>query len=89
VLPDVCNYVCCAGCGLLYLCVSSVLAACTATMCIKCAGCVCSDHFYKLCQQRELQPCVLSGAGCVHLLQGVVYGVRTDETVAHPALINR
>lgn len=22
-------------------------------------------------------------------LQGVVYGVRTDETVAHPALINR
>lgn len=23
------------------------------------------------------------------LLQGVVYGVRTDETVAHPALINR
>ena len=23
------------------------------------------------------------------LLQGVVYGVRTDETTAHPALINR
>jgi UDP-sulfoquinovose synthase len=23
------------------------------------------------------------------MTQGVVYGVRTDETVAHPALINR
>lgn len=26
---------------------------------------------------------------CVYATQGVVYGVRTDETTAHPALINR
>lgn len=47
-------------------------------------------HLSKIHDSHNMLFCTKAwDIACTDLNQGVVYGVKTDETVAHPALINR